>query len=68
MRSEQLNEGDTIYIVETPEEIFWSRRKLDTQYKHIEFLWRDRARYKELSEFKWGRLSATTKKKIWELI
>ena len=62
------SDGETIYVVETPEEIFWSKRKMDTQYKHMEFLWRDRARYKEISEFKWGRLSATTKKKVWEIV
>ena len=67
-KSKQSSDGETIYIVETPNDIFWSKRKMDAQYRHVSFLWRDRARYKELTEFKWGRLSATTKKSIWEIV
>jgi len=59
---------EMVYIIETPDEIFWSKRKQPVQYRHVDFLWRDRARYKEITAFKWGRLSATTKKKIWELV
>jgi hypothetical protein len=64
----QSSDGDTVYIVETPSEIFWSKRKMETQYRHMDFLWRDRAKYKELSEFRWAKLSSTTKKKVYEIV
>jgi hypothetical protein len=60
--------NDIIYVVETPDEIFWSKRKLTTQFKHLEFLWRDRAKYKELTPVKWGQLKERTSKKVWELV
>ena len=56
-----------VYVVETPDEIFWSERKMETQYKHIEFLWRDKARFKELTRNQWRLLKKRTKKRIWEI-
>lgn len=68
MEQKISSDGPLVYIVETPDEIFWSKRKMDAQYRHMDFLWRDRAKYKELTEFKWGKLKETTKKKVWEIV
>jgi hypothetical protein len=57
-----------VYLVETPKEIFWSKSKMDTQYKHVEFFWRDRAKYREMPEFKFEKYKGMTKKKVWEII
>lgn len=58
----------TVYFVETPTDIFWSRNKMEAQYKHVEFFWRDRAKYKEMSENKFKNyLGTKSKKKVWEL-
>jgi hypothetical protein len=57
-----------MYYVETPTEVFYSRRKLDVQFKHIEYLWRDNARYKEVASHKWEQLLNITKKKTWEIV
>jgi hypothetical protein len=59
--------NETVYVIETPDELFWSHRKMDATYKHVDYLWRDRAKYRELAVDKWKALSKTTKKKIYEV-
>jgi hypothetical protein len=39
--------NQSIYIVETPKEVFFSSEKIDAIYKHVEFR-RGQARYKEV--------------------
>lgn len=68
MNNQTSSDGTTILIVETPDEIFWSKRAMDAQYRHMDFLWRDRAKYKEVSEFRFKKLAETTKKKVWEIV
>lgn len=53
-----------VYLVETPREIFWSERKLTSQYKHLDFLYKNRARYKEMPEVKFKSYCAGVKKRI----
>lgn len=38
-----------VYTVETKDTIFWSERKLDATYKHVEFLY-GQARFGEMNE------------------
>jgi len=57
----------TVYLIETPKEIFWSHRKLDAQYKHLDFLYKDRARYKEMAEEKFNNYVKHSGKKIIKL-
>lgn len=40
------------YIVETDKEVFYSPRKMDATYKHVEYLY-GRARYKEVERSKY---------------
>lgn len=54
----------TVYSVETPKEVFWSNRKMTAQWKHLEFLYRDRARYKEMTEDQFDRYKSSSKKKF----
>lgn len=57
-----------VYLVETPKDIFWSNSKMDTQYKHVEFFWRDKARYREMDEGQFKRYLIVKKnKKVWEI-
>jgi hypothetical protein len=58
---------DMIYLVETPKEIFWSKRKMDTHAKHIEFLFRDKARYKVQKESLFQRYIRGTDKRVVKL-
>lgn len=37
-----------IYVIETPNYILWSKSKMTAQYKHVEFMRRDRARFKSI--------------------
>lgn len=53
-----------VYVIETPKEIFWSDCKMDAQYAHVDFLYRDRARYKEVTPLKFRNMTQTTKKKV----
>ena len=59
-----FNMQDKIYFIETPKEIYWSPRKLDVAYKHIEFLYRDKAKAKELPEDKFKSYQNRSKKKL----
>ena len=68
MEKKQVKNNDVVYLIETPEDIFWSKRKLTTQYKHCDFLWRDKAKYKEVVGAKFKALTQSTKKKLWELV
>ena len=38
-----------VYIVETRDTIFWSDRKMDATYKHVEFLY-GQARFGEMNK------------------
>ena len=57
----------TVYSVETPKEVFYSNRKLDAQYKHLEYLYRDRARYKEMTQDQFNKYKESSKKKFIQL-
>jgi hypothetical protein len=56
-----------IYLIETPKEIFWSDSKIDTIYRHVEFLYRDRAFYKEMDERRFSNLKKNTSKKVYRI-
>ncbi len=58
---------DLIYYVETPDSVFWSSRKMDVQYKHVEYLYRDKVKYKSCSKKLFNGLQSTSKKKFYEL-
>lgn len=58
-----------IYIIDTKDAIFWSRRKMDRDFKHAcEFLYRDKARAKELTQKAFNRLKQSTPKKVIEIV
>ena len=56
-----------VYVIETKDEVFWSSRKLDIAYKHIEYLYRDRVRYKEFTKEQFAKMKVKNKKKFVEL-
>ena len=60
-------DGPTLYIIETPSNVYWSPCKMATQYRHVDFLWRDKARYKEMSEFRFKNYIRSTKKVVQEI-
>ena len=43
----QLPQQGKLYLVETENAVWWSKRKLDAAYKHVEFR-RGQARYREV--------------------
>lgn len=53
-----------VFYIETPENIFWSTRKLDVTFKHVQFLFRDRAKLKVLKKSAMDRLLKNTQKKV----
>lgn len=53
-----------VHLVETPREIFWSNRKLTAQWKHIDFLYKDKARYKEMTEDKFKEYCNRVNKRV----
>ena len=56
-----------MYIIETKDEVFYSERKLDVTFKHVEFLYRDNVRYKELTPEQFDKLKMRNKKKFIKL-
>jgi hypothetical protein len=66
-RRRKMGSPAKVYVIETPSNIWWSKRKLTAQYKHVSFLWRDKARYKEMVASKFDRLVSRTTKKVEEL-
>lgn len=56
-----------VFVIETKKDIWWSREKIDAQYKHVEFLYRDKARYREMSMKKFNQLKSSTTKKVYEI-
>ena len=44
----QWPQNGIVYVVETQDKIFWSQRKLDATYKHTQFRYKDRVRYREV--------------------
>jgi len=60
-------DGPTVYVVETPSSIYWSLSKMTAQYRHVDFLWRDKARYKEMSEFRFKNYTKSTPKTVQEI-
>jgi len=63
-----MTESSKVYMVETPKEIFWSKMKMDRDYKHIEYLYRDKARAKEMTEERFKKYRNNTSKQFWEII
>lgn len=58
-----------IYLIETKQEVFWSKRKMDRDYKHAtEFLYRDRAKAKEMQPKQFERFKRNTSKKLYEIV
>lgn len=58
-----------VFIIETQKEVFWCNRKMDRDYKHAtEFLYRDKARAKELEKAQFDRLRRNSSKKFWEIV
>lgn len=58
-----------IYLIETKQEVFWSKRKMDRDYKHAtEFLYRDKARAKQMSPKQFDRFKRNTAKKLYEIV
>jgi len=58
-----------IYIIETKGEVFWSKRKMDRDYKHAtEYLYRDRAKAKEMAPKQFDRFKRNTGKKLYEIV
>lgn len=55
------------YYIETPKEIFWSYSKLDATYRHVEFLYRDRAKFKEMKSDRFRSYLKNTPKKAYEI-
>jgi len=62
-----MKHQDTIYYIETPREIWWSKRKMDVTFKHVEMLYKDKARSKQAEEDKFKRYIKKVDKKIYEL-
>jgi hypothetical protein len=59
---------EQVYIVETRKEVLWSRRKMTTQYLHAtEFLYRNKAKYREVSMKKLNQMKQYTDKKFIEI-
>lgn len=55
---------EQVYFIETPRELYWSRRKLDVTYKHVEFLYRDKAKSKQMDEDRFKAYKGKSKKKV----
>ena len=56
-----------VYVIETKQDIWWSREKIDAQYKHVEFFYKDRAKYREMSMKKFNQIRQSTPKKVYEI-
>ena len=56
--------SSTVYLIETSREVFWSNRKLDAQFHHVSFLYKDKARYKEMEEEKFNTYAKHSSKRI----
>lgn len=55
------------YYIETPREIFWSFSKMDATYKHIDFLYRDRAKFKEMKSDRFKSYLKNTPKNSYQI-
>jgi hypothetical protein len=56
-----------VYLIDMKDQILWSKSKMDATYKHVEFLFRDRVRFKEMTEKQFSLLKKTSKKKFFEI-
>lgn len=59
---------EVVYIIETPGEVFWSRSKIDATYRHVEFLYKDKARYKEVPSWRFAKMQERYHKPLFEII
>jgi predicted metal-binding protein len=58
----------TMYLIETRENVFFSPRKMNRDYEHaLKFLFRDRARAKEMEEEAFKKYKEKSLKKFIEL-
>jgi hypothetical protein len=58
-----------VYTIETKGEVFWSKRKMDRDWKHAtEYLYRDKARAKELTQAQFEKFKKNTSKKFYEIV
>lgn len=57
-----------MYCVETPTELWYSGSKIDATYKHIQFLYRDRAKYFEISDKDFESLRRGTRKSVYLIV
>jgi hypothetical protein len=62
-----LGKEDKIYLIDTKSHILWSSVKMKATYKHVEFLFRDRAKFKEVSSDQFNKLVRSTNKKMIEI-
>jgi hypothetical protein len=51
-----------IHLVETPNDVFWSKRKMTATYKHCEFLYN-----RELPQVKFNNFKELSTKQFWEM-
>jgi hypothetical protein len=58
---------DKIYLIDTKSHILWSSVKMKATYKHVEFLFRDRAKFKEVTSDQFNKLVRSTNKKMIEI-
>ena len=57
-----------VYYIETKTDVYWSERKLDVIYKHVDdFDRRDKARLKELPKGRFNRMKDQSPKKFWRI-
>lgn len=58
-----------IYMIETKKEVFWANRKMDRDYRHAtEFLYRDKARTKEMPEARFKKFRNNSPKTFHEIV
>ena len=66
--TQQTGTESLVYVVETKSDIFWSQRKMDTQFLHAtQYLYKDRAIYKEMNPKQFEALKTRTTKEMREL-
>lgn len=53
-----------VYIIDTKDHILWSENKMTATHQHVLFLFKDRAKFKELSSSQFKNLKAVSRKKF----
>ena len=56
------------YCIELKKDVLWSRSKMDAQYRHAcDYMFRDRAKYKEVTQKRFNQWKSTSNKKFIEI-